>query len=139
MPDSTSPVIAPSSSQESVPSIVSASSVVSMMALQCFAHDVPFSLAVNTGASVSLLSESAFSALQIKLPHVPLTLQSYPVTLSSVQGVTLTVLGTATLSVSFAPKAESFQVNFYVIKEFVMPCDGLLGQDSLISHGVEFF
>ncbi len=84
------------------------------------------------------LSESAFSALQIKLPHVPLTLQSSPVALSSVQGVNLNILGSATLSVSFAPKAESFLVNFYVSKEFVMPCDSL-GQDSLISQSVDVF
>ncbi len=96
-------------------------------------------MTVDTGASVSLLSESAYSALQIKLPHVPLTLQSSPVTLSSVQNINLTVLVTVTLSVSFALKAESFLVNFYVIKEFAMPCDDLLEQDSLSHMMLIFF
>lgn len=43
------------------------------------------------------------------------------------------------LSVTLAPNAESFQDHFYVIKEFVMPCDGLLDKDSLISHGIDVF
>ncbi len=83
------------------------------------------------GASVTLLSESTFSALKIKLPNISLTLQSSKVTLSSVQGLNLTVLGTLTLPVTFAPNLESFNVQFYVIKEFSIPCDGLLGLDSL--------
>ena len=110
-----------------------------MMTLRCFSHDVPFSLAVDTGASVSLLSERAFSALQSKLPHVPLSLVPSALTLSGVQGLTLTVLGTVTLPVTLAPNVETFSITFYVIKEFKMPCDGLLGQDSLAAHGIDVF
>ncbi len=85
------------------------------------------SLEVDTGASVTLLSRSAYSALKIKLPNIPLTLQSSKLTLSSVQGLNLTVVGTVTLPVTFAPNLESFHVQFYVNKEFAMPSDGLLG------------
>ncbi len=87
-----------------------------MMSFQCQTHPVSLSLGVDTGASVTLLSESAFSALKIKLLNIPLTLQSSKVNLSSVQGLNLTVLGTLTLPFTLAPNSESFNVKFYVIK-----------------------
>ncbi len=102
------------------------------MSFQCHTHSVSLSLGVDTGASVTLLSESAFSALKIKLHNILLTLQSSKVTLSSVQGLNLTVLGTLTLPVTLAPNLESLNVQIYVIKEFAMPCDGLLGLVSLV-------
>lgn len=75
-----------------------------------------FSLAVDTGASVSLVSESAFSALKIKLPHVPVTLQSSPVTFSSVQGANLTVLGTVTLKSPWHPMLSHLKLIFISLR-----------------------
>ncbi len=66
-------------------------------------------------------------------------MQSSKVTISSVQGLNLTVLGTLTLPVTFAFNLESFNVQFYVIKEFAMPCDGLLGLDSFVLHNIDVF
>ncbi len=81
-----------------------------MMPFQCHSHSVSLSLGVDTGALVTLLSESAFSALKIQLPNIPLILQSSKVNFSSVQGLSLTVLGTLTLPVTLAPNLESFNV-----------------------------
>ncbi len=66
-------------------------------------------------------------------------MQSSKVILSSVQGLNLTVLGTLTLPVTLAPNLESFHVQFYVTKKFAMPCDGLLGLDSLVLHNIDVF
>ncbi len=77
--------------------------------------------------------------MKIKLPNIPLTLQSSKVTLLSVQDLNLTVLCTLTLSVTFAPNLQSFNVQFYVIKKICMPCDGLLGLDSLVLHNIGVF
>ncbi len=72
------------------------------------------------------------------MSNIPLTLQSSKVTLSSVQGLNLTVLGTLTLPYTFAPNLESFNVEIYVIEEFAMSYDGLLGLDSLVLHNIFF-
>lgn len=61
-------------------------------------------------------SVSAFSALQTKLPHVPITLLPSTVTLSRIEDVNLTVLGTLTLPVTLAPNVEAFIDSFRVIK-----------------------
>ncbi len=106
------------------------------MTFQCYTHSVSVSLGVDTGASVTLLSKSAFSALKIKLPNIPFTLQSPKVTLSSVQGLNLTVLGTLTLPVTLPPNHLMFKS---VIKEFTMPCDGLLGLNALVLHNIDVF
>ncbi len=79
-------------------------------------------------AAVTLLSESTFSVC--KLPNVPLTLQPFKVNLSSVQGLKLDVAGTLTLLVTLAPKSKPVNVNFYILKQYPMLCDGLLGFDS---------
>ncbi len=110
-----------------------------MLTFQCYTHHVPLSLGVDTGASVTLLSESVFSALKSKLSHIPLTLQPSKVNLSSVQGLNLDVVGTVTLPVTLAPSSEAFNVEFFVLKEFAMPCDGLLGLDSLVTHNIDVF
>ncbi len=127
------------SQQPYVLSIVAACAKDIMMSFQCQTHSVSLSLGVDTGASVTLLSESAFSALKIKCPNIPLALQSSKVTLPSAQGLNLTALGTLTLLVTLAPNLVAFNVQFYVIKEFVMPCDGLLGFDSLVLHNIDIF
>ena len=110
-----------------------------MMALRCFAQDVPFALAVDTGASVSVLRESAFTALKTKLPHVQLTVKPSPFPLSSVQGSKLAVLGTVSLPVFLAPDVEPFTIDFFVTSDFAMPCDGLLGYEALRTHDIDVF
>ncbi len=51
----------------------------------------------------------------------------------------LFIVAPVTLLVSCAPKAESFLVIFYVIKEFAMPCDGLLARIRLFPMVLMFF
>ena len=107
-----------------------------MLTVKFMLQQLPISLGVDTGASVTLLSESAYSILKVKLPNLPLELQHSNVTLSSVQGSPLKVTGTLTLPISLAPSSEVFNIQFYVTPEFALPCDGLLGLDSLIAHDI---
>ncbi len=111
----------------------------SLLTFKFVTHNILLSLGVDTGASVTLLSESAYLALREQLPNANLALQSTKVLLSSVQGFNLNILGTVTLPVTLAPSSEVFNVEFYVIKQFAMPCDGLLGLDSLIAHNLDVF
>ncbi len=99
-------------------------------------NQLPISLGVDTGASVTLLSESVYSTLKLKFPDIPLDMKKSNLTLSSVQDSTLHVTGTVTLPISLAPSSKIFNIDFYVTPQFALPCDGLLGLDSLIAHDI---
>ncbi len=92
-------------------------------------NQLHISLGVDTGASVTLLSESAYSTLKLKFPDIPLKLQKTSITLSSVQGSTSVITGTVTLPISLAPSSKIFNIPFQVTPKFALPCDGLLRLD----------
>ncbi len=46
------------------------------------------------------------------------------------------VAGTVTLPISLAPNSDNFNILFSVTPQFVLPCDGLLGLDSLVAHDI---
>ncbi len=120
----------------SIPSCVAACSSTPMLTVKFMLENVPISLGVDTGASVTLLSESAYSALKAKFPNLPLQLQKSNVKLSSVQGSILHVTGTVTLSISLAPNTDIINIQFFVTPQFALPCGGLLGSDSLVAHDI---
>ena len=107
-----------------------------MLTVKFMLQNLPISLGVDTGASLSILSERAYSILKLKVPHLPLALQQSHATLSSIQGSTLQVLGTVSLPVSLAPDSEVFNIPFHVTPQFDLPCDGLLGLDALTAHDI---
>ncbi len=82
-----------------------------MITIRFMLNNVPISLGVDTGAYVTLLSQSAYSALKAKFPNLPLQLQKSNVTLSSVQGSILQVDGSVTLPISLAPKSYIFNIH----------------------------
>ncbi len=104
-----------------------------MLTVKFLLHELPISLGIDTGDSVTLLSESAYSSLKPKFPDLPLKLQKSNVTLFIVQGSTLLVSGTITLPISLAPDSKIFNIQFYVTPQFALPSDGLLGLDPLCS------
>ncbi len=120
----------------SVPSIVAACSPISMLTVKLMFNQLPISLGVDTSASVTLLSESAYSTLKLNFPNLPLELQKFNITVSSIQSTTLHVTGTITLPISLAPDSKIFNIHFYVTPQFALPSDGLLGLDSLIAHDI---
>ncbi len=114
-----------------------------MLTVKFLLHELLFSLGIDTGASVTLLSESAYSTLKLKFANLPLELQKSNVTLSSVQGSTLLVTGLltcnllVTLPISLASDSKIFNVQFYVTPQFALPSDGLLGLDSHCAHDIQ--
>ncbi len=110
-----------------------------MLTVTFLLHNLLISLGIDTGASVTLLSERAYSTLKLKFPDLPLELQKSNVTLSSVQGSTLHVIGTITLPISLAPDSSIFNIQFYVTPQFALPSDGLLGLDSLCAHDIQVY
>ncbi len=120
----------------SIPSVVAGCSSVSMLTIKFMLNQLPIALGVDTGASVTLLSESAYSTLKLKFPDILLELQKSNITLSSVKGSTLHVTGTVTSPISLAPNSKIFNIQFHVTPQFALPCDGLLGLDSLIAPNI---
>lgn len=51
----------------------------------------------------------------------------------------LHVQGTVTLPVCLDVNANLLQVSFYVTSTFALPCDGLLGLESLVTHNINIF
>ncbi len=94
----------------SIPSLVPACSSTPVLTVKIMLENVSISLGVDTGASVTLLCQSAYSALEAKFPNFPLQLQKSNVTLSSVQGSILHAAGTVTLPISLAPNSDIFNI-----------------------------
>ncbi len=120
----------------SIPSLVAAYSSTHMPTIKFMFENVSISLGVDKGVSVTLLGQSAYSALKVKIPNLPLQLQKSNVILSSVQGLILHVAGTAILPISLAPNSDIFNIQFFVTYQFALPCDGLLDLDSLVDHDI---
>ncbi len=120
----------------SIPSVVAASSLLSMLNVTFVLNQLPISLGVDMSASVTLLCESAYFTLKLISPDLSLELQKSTITLFSVQGSTLNVTGTVTLPISLAPNSKFFNIHFYVTPQFALPYDGLLGLHSLIAHDI---
>ena len=108
----------------------------SLLTLQCFVHGTPISLAVDTGAHCNLLSESAYSQLH-NLHDFPL--QPTGATLRSVQGLPLSVSGSATIPFSFSADVSPISAEFIVTSDFNLSCDGLIGLSELSSHDIAVF
>ncbi len=96
-----------------------------MLTVKFMLNQLPISLGVDTGAPVTLLSESAYSTLKVKFPDIPLELQKSNITLFNVQGSTLHVTGTVTLPISLAPSSKIINIHFHVTPQFALPFDGL--------------
>lgn len=57
--------------------------------------------------------------------------------LLGVEGCNLTILGTVTLPIRLTKSWPSFRADFYVVQRFSIHWDGLLGFDSLTTHGID--
>ncbi len=120
----------------SIPSVVAACSPISMLTVKFMLNQLPISLGVDTGASVTLLSKSTYSTSKLKFPDIPLTIKKSNLTLSRVQGSTLHVTGTVALPISLTPSSKISNIDFHVTSQFALPCDGLLGLDLVIAHDI---
>ena len=118
----------------SFPNVIAA--VQGLQVYQCSFYDIPLSLGVDTGASCNLLSSQAYAKLK-DLFNLPL--QPADNSLFNVQGSSLNVLGTVILSLSLTDHLPPFEAKFFVTPDFVLHSDGLLGLDSLVTHGIDVF
>ncbi len=106
------------------------------MTIKSYLHDTPIALGIDTGASCNLLSSKAFKILK-ELNDV--TLCPSDTSLTSVQGSSLTVLGIVILPICLAQHSSVLSIKFHIVLEFALPCDGLLGFDSLCTHNIDVY
>ena len=121
----------PSPSVPCVPSLIAAAS--QRFDFQCYTYGTPFTVCMDTGADCSLITVNAFNKLQ-QLYNVPFLSETR--TFSAVQGSLLNVIGSVILPVSFHPQDHIFFVHFYIVTNFVLKCDALLGFDELGKHDI---
>ena len=95
------------------------------------------SFAIDTGAAVNALSESSYLALKRtsrggKYPLLPTDKH-----LVGVSKVPLNILGIVRLPVCLRKNSKAMRLDFYVISNFSLPSDGLLGLETLKAHNID--
>ena len=114
--------------------MVAACNQVNPMALPARLGPVKASLAVDTGAAVNVLSERAYQNIKRASRGSRWSLRPNDLVLKSVNNEALNILGIVRLPVSLGKKTTIHKVDFYVVANFSLPTDGLLGLTSLKSH-----
>ncbi len=84
-------------------------------------------LAVDTGATVNVISDSAYRSLIRQAEGGNWPLQENDLNVIGVTGTALGILGRVTLTVSLNKKVCPFRDFFYVTCRFALPVDGTLG------------
>ena len=107
------------------------------MVLKAKVGFLPASFAVDTGASVNVLSEQAYSALKRTSRGGRWPLKPAAIKLMGVSHIPLKVLGVVTLPVSLGKHDKPMTLDFFVITDFSLPADGLLGLESFRDHNME--
>ncbi len=92
---------------------------------------VKASFAVDTGASVNVLSERAYLALKRASRGSRWPLRQNDKNLVGVSRVPLKILGIVRLPVRLGKGTATIRLDFYVVSDFSLPSDGLLGLKSM--------
>ncbi len=117
--------------------IVAACSRKTVLAIPARINKCRLSLAVDTGACVNVMSETSFTALKRQFRGSQWKLKPSDLNISAVEGSRLTILGIVTLPIRLTRQDHPFKADFYVVKQFALPCVGLLGLDSLAANGID--
>ena len=109
-----------------------------ILSVPAFVNTDLLSLGLDSGASVCLLRDSALQALRDLNPTFTFTVNQPDKQLASVDGAKLPVTGTISLPIAFARDAPTLRITFYITSHLALPCDGLLGLDAMLVHGITF-
>ena len=117
-------------------SIVAACTHDSLLAISARVGSTRLSLAVDTGASVNVLSDTAYQALKRNTRGGRHPLQACDLNLCGVDGNALHVQGKVSLPILIGKGNPPIRVAFYVVANFQLATDGLLGLASLRDHNM---
>ena len=107
-----------------------------LLTLQAYTHGTPFSVCIDTGADCNLLSKGAYLKLK-QLYNVPLT--PCVNVFQAVQGSPLNILGSVVLPMSFHAQDYTFNAKFFVVTDFILKCDALIGYNLLNRCNISIF
>ncbi len=93
-------------------------------------------LAVDTGATVNVLSDNAFRALKRNSRGGSWPLYENNLNVVGVTGSDLEVLGRVFLTVCLQERLRPFHDEFYVSSKFSLPVDGILGLKTMRNLGM---
>ena len=118
-------------------SLVAACTQTSAMVLPAQVGFMKASFAVDTGASVNVLSEDSYLALKRASRGGRWPLKPTDTNLLGVSHTPLKILGVVSLPIRLGKNSKVMRMNFYVIQNFSLPSDGLLGLESLRANHME--
>ncbi len=102
-----------------------------MLTLMCSVGTLPLFLAVDTRATINVMSENSFRALRRIFRGGRCTLLPNDLNVVGVSGSNLEILGNIVLTVNPGKKVCDFRAVFYVTPNFVLPVDAILGLNSM--------
>ncbi len=106
------------------------------MALPTRVGNHRLSLAVDIGATVNVISEESYKILKRNSRGGKWILRPSDLNLSGVTGSALKILGKISLPISLSKNTRLVQTDFYVVSNFQLPSDGLLGLSAMKSHQI---
>ena len=104
------------------------------MVLPTHIGPVKASFAVDTGAAVNVLSEKSYLALKRAARGGRYPLRPTDRNLMGVSSAPLNILGNVRLPVKLGKNTSTIQLDFYVVSNFSLPADGLLGLESMSAN-----
>ncbi len=91
---------------------------------------------IDTGAAVNVFSEETYSALKRESRGDRFPLRPNDLHLTGVGADKLNILGVVRLPVSLGKSSPPLRLDFYVLSQFALPCDGLIDFPTLELHGI---
>ena len=104
--------------------------------LQCYTYGTPLTVCMDTGADSSLLTYAAYQKLK---DLYNLSFSPEPRKFFAAQGSSLDIIGSVTLPISFHAHDHTFNVTFYIVTNFILKCDALLGLEDLAENDISIF
>lgn len=110
-----------------------------IMALPTRVGKHSLSLAVDTGATVNVISEESYRILKRESRGGKWTLRPSGLNLSGVTGSALNILGIISLPIRLSKSTQPIRTEFFVVSNFKLPSDGLLGLGAMKAHRIVIY
>ncbi len=102
-----------------------------LLALSCKVGKLPVSLAVDTGATINVMSDTSFRAIRRSLRGGHWNLFPNDLNVVGVSGLNLEILGKIQLKINPGKTVCDFHAFFYITNSFALPVDAILGLNTL--------
>ncbi len=112
-------------------SVIAAFAKTNIIALPCQVGRREISLAVDTGATINVISKPSFRMLKRGLRGGRCRLLPNDINVVEVTGYNLEILGKVLLTVQPSRKVSAFRSYFYVTNKLALPVDALLGLNTV--------